>query len=57
MADEARPSGGGGARRGAKALFGPGTFIVRLAGDGMAPRFLDGDYLHVDPDEPARDGR
>ncbi len=57
MADEARPSGGEGAGRGAKALFGSGTFIVRLAGDGMAPRFLDGDYLHVDPDEPARDGR
>ena len=38
-------------------MYGPETFIVRVAGDGMAPRLADGDFAYIDPDEPARDGR
>ena len=37
-------------------MFGPETFLMRMAGGSMAPRFLDGDYLYVDPDEPAVPG-
>lgn len=37
--------------------YGPETFLARAAGDSMAPRFGDGDYLCVDPDEPAVGGR
>lgn len=37
--------------------FGPDTFIMRMVGASMEPRFRDGDYLYVDPDEPARRGR
>ena len=33
------------------------TFIVRVAEDAMAPRVRAGDYVWVDPDEPASDGR
>ena len=38
-------------------MFGPETFIVRIAEDAMAPRVRTGDYVCVDPDEPAVDGR
>ena len=38
-------------------MFGPETFIVRIAEDAMAPRVRTGDYVWVDPDEPAVDGR
>ena len=38
-------------------MFGRATFIVRVADDAMAPRVRAGDYVWVDPDEPAADGR
>ena len=38
-------------------MFGCETFIVRVAEDAMAPRVRAGDYVWVDPDEPAADGR
>ena len=38
-------------------MFGPETFIVRIADDAMAPRVRAGAYAWVDPDEPAADGR
>ncbi len=38
-------------------MFGRETFIVRVAEDAMAPRVRAGDYVWVDPDEPAADGR
>ena len=37
-------------------MFGPETFVERVADDGMAPRISRGDYVYVDPDEPAVDG-
>lgn len=37
--------------------YGRETFCVRMVGTGMAPRFEDGDWLYVDPDEPAAAGR
>ena len=37
--------------------YGPETLLVRVAGDSMAARFSDGDYLYVDPEEPAVGGR
>ena len=37
-------------------MFGRATFIVRIADDAMAPRVRAGDYVWVDPDEPAADG-
>ena len=40
-----------------RAIFGSETFIVRVAEDAMAPRVRVGDYVWVDPDEPAADGR
>ena len=39
-----------------RAMFGRETFIVRVAEDAMAPRVRAGDYIWVDPDEPAADG-
>ena len=38
-------------------MFGRETFIVRVAEDAMAPRVQAGDYVWIDPDEPAVDGR
>ena len=38
-------------------MFGRETFIVRVAEDAMAPRVRMGDYVWIDPDEPAVDGR
>ena len=38
-------------------MFGRETFIVRVADDAMAPRVRAGDYIWIDPDEPAVDGR
>ena len=38
-------------------MFGRETFIVRIAEDAMAPRVRAGDYVWIDPDEPAADGR
>ena len=38
-------------------MFGPETFIVRIAEDAMAPRVRAGDYVWIDPDEPMADGR
>ncbi|MCY3814366.1 MAG: LexA family transcriptional regulator [Gammaproteobacteria bacterium] len=35
---------------------GPGTFVLQVAGESMAPRFPDGDYIFVDPDAPAGNG-
>ena len=37
-------------------MFGRETFIVRIAEDAMAPRVRAGDYVWIDPDEPAVDG-
>ena len=34
-------------------MFGPETFIVQIADSAMAPRVCAGDYVWVDPDEPA----
>ena len=36
---------------------GPDTFVLRVAGQSMAPRFPEGDYIFVDPDVPAENGR
>ena len=30
--------------------------MLKVAGESMAPRFLDGEYIFVDPDEPAGSG-
>ena len=38
-------------------MFGRETFIVRVADGAMAPRGRAGNYVWVDPDEPAADGR
>ena len=38
-------------------MFGRETFIVRVAEDAMAPRVQAGDYVWIDPDEPAVHGR
>ena len=38
-------------------MFGRETFVVRVAEDAMAPRVRAGDYIWIDPDEPATDGR
>ena len=37
-------------------MFGRETFIVRIAEGAMAPRIRAGDYVWIDPDEPAVDG-
>ena len=37
-------------------MYGPETFGFRVAGNGMAPLFADGDWAYVDPDEPAAHG-
>ena len=37
--------------------YGPETFAVRLSDDSMEPLFRSGDFLFVDPDEPAERGR
>lgn len=36
---------------------GPETFLLRMPDASMAPRIEDGDWLWVDPDEPAEPGR
>ena len=36
---------------------GPDTFVLKVAGESMAPRFPDGDYIFVDPDVPAESGK
>ena len=35
---------------------GPDTFVLKVAGESMAPRFPDGDYIFVDPDATAESG-
>ena len=35
---------------------GPDTFVLRIAGESMAPSFPDGDYIFVDPDLTADHG-
>ena len=35
---------------------GPGTFVLKVAGESMAPRFPDGNYIFVDPDVTAESG-
>ena len=37
-------------------MFGSEIFIVRVSEDAMAPRVRVGDYVWVDPDEPAAHG-
>lgn len=32
---------------------GPATFLLRMAGASASPRFEDGGWLWLDPDEPA----
>ena len=34
----------------------PDTFVLKVAGESMAPRFPDGDYIFVDPDVTAESG-
>ncbi len=38
------------------ARCGPETFVLRVRGESMAPRFLDGDLIYVDPGVEARSG-
>ena len=38
-------------------MFDRETFVVRVAEDAMAPRVRVGNYVWVNPDEPAADGR
>lgn len=38
------------------AVFGPETFMVRVEDDAMVPGIARGDFVWVDPDEPAVDG-
>ena len=38
------------------AVYGPETFLARAADGGMAPWIEAGDFVWVDPDEPAVDG-
>ncbi len=47
----------GGMDRTALPMFGPATFIARVKGDGTAPLARDGDFVNIDPDEPAVPGR
>ena len=35
---------------------GPNSFVLKVAGESMAPRFPHGDYIFVDPDRPAENG-
>ena len=35
---------------------GPDTFVLKVAGESMAPTFPDGEYIFVDPDVPAGNG-
>ena len=37
-------------------MYGPETFVARAPDDGMAPRIERGDFVYVDPDEPAVHG-
>ena len=37
--------------------YGPDTFVVHVEDNAMAPAFRDGDYVWVDPDEAAVEGR
>ena len=36
---------------------GPESFFLRMDDASMSPRFEAGDWLYVDPDEPAEPGR
>ncbi len=38
------------------ARCGPRTFVLRVQGESMAPRFADGELIFVDPDAEARHG-
>ena len=38
-------------------IFGPNTFVVRVDGSDMAPRFRRGDFVYVDPDASEKVGR
>lgn len=38
-------------------VFGRETFIERVADDALSPLAAAGDYVWIDPDEPAREGR
>lgn len=35
---------------------GPDTFVLRVSGESMAPRFEDGEFIFVDPDPPPEHG-
>ena len=35
---------------------GPDTFVLQVAGESMAPRFPDGEFIFVDPDVPPESG-
>ncbi len=39
------------------AKYGLDTFVVRVEDNDMAPAIRNGDYVWVNPDEPAADGR
>ena len=53
---EARELPAGTARLHCPVPCGPDTFVLKVSGDSMAPRFPDGDYIFVDPDRPAETG-
>ncbi|MDE0063673.1 MAG: hypothetical protein OXP09_16715 [Gammaproteobacteria bacterium] len=38
-------------------MYGRDTFIVRVDDEALAPQIRKGDYVYVDPDEPAVPGR
>ena len=38
-------------------MFGPETVVLRIVGDAVPPEFRAGDFVYVDPDEPAAPGR
>ena len=42
---------------GAVVHYGSETFLLRMGDGSMRPRFEAGDWLYVDPDEPAEPGR
>ena len=37
--------------------FSSESFVIRMIGGSMAPRFVDGEFVRADPAEPARNGR
>ena len=38
-------------------MYGRDAFAVRMEDDSMAPQVRAGEWIYIDPDEPARPGR